>query len=63
MLFWKLAIVGSWLLDLLAMLRRSDHEKDLEILILQHQIAILKCNVKRPHVFRSDKLLFALPAN
>jgi putative transposase len=63
MFFWKLAIVGSWLLDLLAVLSRSDHEKDLEILILRHQVSILKRNVKRPHVSRSEKLLFALLAD
>ena len=63
MFFWKLAIVGSWLLDILAVLSRSDHEKDLEILILRHQISILKRNVKRSHVSHSEKLLFALLAN
>ena len=63
MIFLKLAIVGSWLLDLLAVLSRSDHEKDLEILILRHQIGIPKRNVKRPHVFSLEKLVLALLAD
>ena len=56
MLFRILPIIGAWLLDLLAMLSRSDHDKDLELLILRHQIAILNRNVKRPKASRLEKL-------
>jgi putative transposase len=60
MLFRTLFILGSWLLDLLAVLSRSDHDKDLELLILRHQIGILNRNVKRPKVSRLEKLSLAL---
>ena len=56
MLFRTLSIIGSWLLDPLALLSRSDHDKDLELLILRHQIGILSRNVKRPKVSRVEKL-------
>ena len=60
MLFRILPIIGAWLLDLLAMLSRSDHDKDLELLILRHQIGILNRNVKRPKASRLEKLGLAL---
>ena len=63
MRFWILALVGSWILDLLAVARLSDHERDLEILILRHQIGVLGRNVKRPSVSRLEKLTLALLAN
>ena len=63
MLVRTLLILGSWLLDLLAVLSRSDHDKDLELLILRHQIGILKRNTKRPRVSRLEKLSLVLLAN
>ena len=57
MLFRTLFIVGFWLLDLFVVLSRSNHDKDLELLILRHQIAILRRNVKRPKFSRFKKLL------
>ena len=60
MLFRTLSIIGSWLLDPLALLSRSDHDKDLELLILRHQIGILSRNVKRPKASRMEKLSLAL---
>ena len=59
MLFRTLFIIGSWLLDLVAVLSRSDHEKDLELLILRHQIGILSRNVKRPKASRVEMLSLA----
>ena len=41
MFFWTLAVIGSWLLDIFAIMRLTDSEKDLELLILRHQINIL----------------------
>ena len=63
MRFWILTLVVSWILDLLAAVRWSDHEKDLEILILRHQIGVLGRDVKRPSVARLEKLTLALQAN
>ncbi len=60
MLFRTLPIIGSWLLDLLALLSHSDHDKDLELLILRHQIGILSLNVKRPKASALEKLSLAL---
>jgi hypothetical protein len=62
MFFWTLAVVGSWLLDFLAVLRLTNSEKDLELLILHHQIGILERNVKRPHISKLEKLSLALLA-
>ena len=57
MLFRTLFIVGSWLLDLFVVLSHSNHDKDLELLILRDQIAILRRIVKRPKFSRFKKLL------
>jgi hypothetical protein len=35
MLFWGLAVFFSWILDLFALFRLSDSDKDLELLILR----------------------------
>jgi putative transposase len=63
MLFRILFILGSWLLDLLSVLSSSDHDKDLELLILRHQIGILKRNTKRPKVSRLEKFSLVLLAD
>jgi hypothetical protein len=42
MLFFVLAHVLSFLLDLVATIRLSDREKDLEILLLRQQVRILQ---------------------
>lgn len=57
-----MAIVFSWLLDLLAVLRLTDSDKDLELLILRYQIGILERQVHRPRVSRLEKLSLALIA-
>src|SRR5512146_498530 len=48
MYFALLAQVISFLLDLLALPLRSPREKDLEILLLRHQLAILQRTQPRP---------------
>jgi hypothetical protein len=35
----------------LALLARSDHAKDAEILILRHQVAVLQRQVKAPRLY------------
>ncbi len=50
MFFWTPSVIGSWLLDIPAIIRLTDSEKFLELLILRHQINILERQVKRPHI-------------
>ncbi len=57
MIYFLLARTFAFLLDLLAIMWRSDHEKDLEILLLRQQLRILQR--KHPHpprLSRWDKL-------
>ena len=63
MFFWTLSVIGSWLLDILAIVRLTDSEKDLELLILRHQINILERQVKRPRGTRLERLSLAVIAN
>ena len=63
MFFWTLSVIGSWLLDIPAVARLTDSEKDLELLILRHQINILERQVKRPHISRLEKRSLAVGAN
>jgi putative transposase len=60
MLFWTVAVLFSWILDLLAILRLADSDKDLELLILRQQIAILERNTDRPRLSRFEKLTLAV---
>jgi hypothetical protein len=48
MFFALLAELVSFLLDLLALACRASREKDLEILLLRHQLAILQRTRPRP---------------
>ena len=63
MFFWTLPMIGSWLLDILALARLTDSEKDLELLILRHQVSILERQVKRPRVSCLEKLSLAVISN
>ena len=47
------------LLQLLALGRRSDAEKDMEILVLRHQLAVLSRQVKRPEFKPADRAILA----
>ncbi|MGH2546541.1 MAG: integrase core domain-containing protein [Actinomycetota bacterium] len=49
------------LLQLLALARRSEGDKDLEIVVLRHELAVLRRQVKRP-VFRSSDRAFLAAA-
>jgi hypothetical protein len=43
----------------LALLARSDHAKDTEILILRHQVAVLQRQVKTPRLSWADRAVLA----
>ena len=64
-IFWSIvALVFSVLLDLFNLRGLPNHEKDLEILILQHQLDILER--KQPHPIRpsiAEKLTLAVLTN
>jgi len=47
------------LLELLALLLRSDQAKEIEILVLRHQLAVLRCQVARPQLRPTDRALLA----
>jgi hypothetical protein len=46
-------------IQLLTSLARGDAAKDLEILVLRHQIAVLRRNVPRPRLEPADRALLA----
>jgi putative transposase len=54
-LYWSL----RRLLELLALRRRSEHEKEIEILLLRHQLRVLQRQVGRPVLTQADRTLLA----
>jgi putative transposase len=46
-------------IDLLVLRRRSDGSKDVEILVLRHQLAVLRRQIPRPRFEPEDRALFA----
>jgi len=46
-------------IQLLVLLARSDTAKDLEILVLRHQLAVLRRQVARPRLKPADRTLLA----
>ncbi|MGH9258436.1 MAG: hypothetical protein ACRD08_00850 [Acidimicrobiales bacterium] len=48
-----------WSIQALALLARGDAAKDLEILVLRHQLTVLRRHVARPRLEPTDRLLLA----
>ena len=60
-MFWfMITQAASFVLDLLAVVHRPDHAKDLELLLLRHEIRVLHRQLEhRPHITRWEKCLLA----
>jgi putative transposase len=54
-----LYIVVCRLLGLLVLLGRSDRAKELEILVIRHELSILRRQVRRPRFETHDRILLA----
>jgi hypothetical protein len=54
-LYWAL----RRLLELLVLMARSDRAKEVEILVLRHELQVLRRQVRRPCVRASDRALLA----
>ena len=59
-MFWSLAyVVVRRLLELMVLLARGERSKELEILVLRHELSILRRQVVRPRLAPADRLLLA----
>jgi hypothetical protein len=57
MVWFVLVHLLGFVVDLLIPTRRTDHEKDLQILVLQHQLRLLQRERPQPrHLTRWEKL-------
>ncbi len=52
-LYWSL----RRLLELMVLRRRSEREKEIEILVLRHQLRVLERQVARPQLTQADRAL------
>jgi hypothetical protein len=55
LLYWSL----RRFLELLVLRRRSEGEKEIEILLLRHQLMVLERQVARPQLTQADRTLLA----
>src|SRR5689334_1184935 len=55
LLYWSL----RRLLELVALRFRSEREKEIEILLLRHQLRVLERQVARPQLTQADRALLA----
>ena len=52
-------LVACRLFALVLLLARDDHSKELELLVLRHELSILRRQARRPRLADSDRLLLA----
>jgi putative transposase len=52
-------VVACRLFALVLLLARSDHSKELQLLVLRHELSILRRQARRPKVTESDRLVLA----
>ena len=60
MCWFVLVHLVAFLVDLVSVRRRPDHDKDLQILLLQHQVRLLQRQRPPPRLTRWEKLTFAV---
>ncbi len=61
MVWFVLIHLVGFLVDLLSATRRTEHDKDLQILVLQHQLRLLQRERPQPHrLTRWEKLTLAV---
>jgi putative transposase len=59
-LSWSFAYLAiRWLLQLVFLRRRSNDFKELEIVVLRHELAVLRRQVHRPHLSSADRVFLA----
>jgi hypothetical protein len=60
LVFWSLGYLASrWLLQIVLLRPRSEGFKELEIVVLRHELSVLRRQVARPQLRPSDRLLLA----
>ena len=59
-MFWSLSYLAlRCMLQLVLLRRRSDDFKELEIVVLRHQLSVLRRQARRPQLTSSDRVLLA----
>jgi hypothetical protein len=56
---WFAYVLARRLFELIVLLARGERSKELEIVVLRHELSILRRQVARPRLSRRDRLLLA----
>src|SRR5262245_47980918 len=59
MVLFLVYMVVRWLIGLVVVFCRGDRSKDVELLVLRHENAVLRRQVQRSHYTSADRLWFA----